>query len=396
MGQHESVAENERFGRYLRKIREERRLSLDAVEEMSLGFRERVTKSHLSRIENGQAIPTFPRMFTLSQIYGVPVTILAERFEIELWREMSPAELAERSDHEIIEEAAKLKLAGKYLEAMSLVTAAVERRAWQNGSPSLGDDLPALLLYQIDCLVHLERFEAAKTECELVLGRDDLKQEFRLLALHAFVICCYRLKRFTVAQMGLREAEQVLRSVGEAPKLTADLEANRAAVLYALGQTGEAAKCFERASSLYQSVSEPFEACKARINLGQALIEDGNLREAQTHLKATLKVAEDSGYDRLRALALSHLGLVAFRQDEDSAAEAYALRSNAIARPREYLSLLFRNCYYLWMIASRKGDQAAAKANERTLRVYLGRIEPDLPEVVAFRRHLAGGPDEDP
>ena len=91
VGQQRPEIEHKRFGTYLRKVREERKMSLDAVEEMSVGLPERVTKSHLSRIENGQAIPTFPRMFTLSRIYGIPVSHLAERFEIALRQGMFPS-----------------------------------------------------------------------------------------------------------------------------------------------------------------------------------------------------------------------------------------------------------------------------------------------------------------
>ena len=71
-----------RFGMYLRRIRSERRLSLAAVEKMSHGFPGRVTKSHLSRLENGQATPSFARMYTLSMIYEIPVSSLADRFEL--------------------------------------------------------------------------------------------------------------------------------------------------------------------------------------------------------------------------------------------------------------------------------------------------------------------------
>ncbi len=69
---------------YLRRIREERKLSLAAVEKASHGLPERVTKSHLSRIENGQASPSLARMYTLSMIYGIPVSSLADRFELYL------------------------------------------------------------------------------------------------------------------------------------------------------------------------------------------------------------------------------------------------------------------------------------------------------------------------
>ena len=74
--------DNKRFGMYLRQIREKRGLSLAAVEEMSAGLPERITKSHLSRLENGHATASFARMYTLSMIYGVSVSSLANRFKL--------------------------------------------------------------------------------------------------------------------------------------------------------------------------------------------------------------------------------------------------------------------------------------------------------------------------
>src|SRR5262245_23771960 len=79
------------FGGYLKRLRETRRRSLHAVEELSASFPEKVTKSHLSRIENGLALPTFPRLMAMGHIYGVGIASLAERYEIELRRAMTPA-----------------------------------------------------------------------------------------------------------------------------------------------------------------------------------------------------------------------------------------------------------------------------------------------------------------
>ena len=81
-GLHEPAIDNRQFGVFLRRIREERRLSLAEVEKMSHGLPERVTKSHLSRLENGQANPSFARVYTLCMIYGIPVSSLADRFEL--------------------------------------------------------------------------------------------------------------------------------------------------------------------------------------------------------------------------------------------------------------------------------------------------------------------------
>jgi hypothetical protein len=76
---------------------------------------------------------------------------------------------------------------------------------------------------------------------------------------------------------------------------------------------------------------------------------------------------------------------------EPGVAEAYALRSNVIARPREYISIVFRNCFYLRAIAAERGDEASVRSNDRTLKTYLSRVEPDLPESVEYRANLAGG-----
>ena len=101
-------------------------------------------------------------------------------------------------------------------------------------------------------------------------------------------------------------------------------------------------------------------------------------------------VAEDSGYDKLKALALSHLAVVAHCLKELDSAETYALRSNSIARAREYTSIVFRNCFYLREIALAREDETAVRSYERTLKTYLSRVEADLPEAIRFRARLAG------
>lgn len=387
----QAAIENRRFGRYLRLLREQRRLSLDAVEEMSLGYPERITKSHLSRIENGRAVPSFPRMFALSQIYGVPITSVAEKFETDLQIEMKPATVTDRTADEIQRELEQHKEAGRYQEALALASAALEGFKSQDGDNGERDFIQELRLYQINSLVHLGRYELAKVECEKLLNNEELPKRQRLWAVISFVICCYRLRRFTIAQMGLEQADQLLDDDDHVEIMRAKTEGLRASVCQATGRFEEAAEAFTRALEIFLVIPDPFEACKARINLGQALIELGQFKKARNHLTKALKTAQESGYDKLGALALSHLALTAYRLEEPGAAEAYALRSNVIARPREYISIVFRNCYYLRAIAADKGDEAAVKSNDRTLKAYLSRVEPDLPESLEYRDSLAGG-----
>jgi tetratricopeptide (TPR) repeat protein len=157
-----------------------------------------------------------------------------------------------------------------------------------------------------------------------------------------------------------------------------------------MGKVEEAAACFSTALRWFRDHGDRFQACKARLNLAQSLIELGQERKARIHLRQALAAAEEAGYDKLLALGLSHMALVFHRTGDLDAAESYALRSNAIARPREYVSIVFRNCYYLREIAERRGDAAAISSNERTLKAYLSRVEEDMPEAIRYRARLAG------
>jgi tetratricopeptide (TPR) repeat protein len=390
VGQQQGAFEHKRFGLYLRRIREERRLSLDAVEEMSAGLPERVTKSHLSRIENGQAVPTFPRMFTLSQIYGVPVSFLAERFELCLKLGMFPSDLLERSVEDILAEAKKLRVAGRHIEALVWYEALLQR----------GDDVPDevrpgwiidLRLECINCLVKLARATSAKEECEKLLSSPWLNPRQRVITLQYLAMCSYKLGKFTVAMMAIDKAEAELEQVESPEALAAHLAALKGNLQFVTRVYPQAVEAYEDALRRFEAVGVPFEICRTRLNLAAALIELGSHTAARGHLHEALRQAEAAGYDRQRAYGLGHLGLLAYREDDLDAAESHCLRSNRLARPREYVSILFRNCYYLWRIAQRREDGAGTKANERTLRTYLSRVEEYMPEAEDFRAYLRGG-----
>jgi transcriptional regulator with XRE-family HTH domain len=394
VGQHDSPNETQRFGRFLRRVRENRKLSLDAVEEMSIDFPDRLTKSHLSRIENGQAEPNVRKLFALSQIYGMPLTTLAEEFEIDLRRELAPADLSERTEAEITAEARSMMQAGRYADALILLSAAVDgARAPDSASDPVAREMRVrdLRLGILNCLAHMGRYEKAKLEAEEILGDPGLSDDQRIRALQVFVDCCYRLSRFTVALMGLERAEAELKSIDVPSRHKADFAVHRGNLMVATGRHKEAVESYARALEIYEQEPDPFEACRTRVNMANALIETHDLSHARKQAEAALLVAEASGYDRLASLAMSHLGVVSYHRGDMSAAQGWAIRSNTIARSREYLVLVFRNCYYLLLIARAKGDRAAEKVNESTLRASISRIEDNLPEIEAFRAEMAGG-----
>jgi transcriptional regulator with XRE-family HTH domain len=392
--QNESLAEdrNRKFGQYLRKIREERKLSLDSVEEMTVGYPERITKSHLSRIENGQASPTFPRMFALSQIYGVPIGSLAERFEIDLQRQMIPPDLHGKSNEEVAHDIKLLRKAGRYAEALQHVDALLDRGLTtppeDDAERRRGIDLR---LERVTCLFHLAKHASAKEECEDMLGRPEMTPEQRVLAFLYLIETCHRLNKFTVALITLERTEKELRQIPKARSLHARFGIVKGNLMANSGRLADAIDTYKNTLSDFEGLGDAFEACRTRLNLAETLLESGRLGEARRHLTIVMEQAKNGGFDRQMAHALSTLALLHYRRGEKDAAESYCLKSNTIARPREYHSVVFRNCYYLWKMATERRDAASIRANERTLRAYLGRVEDFLPEAVAYREFVAGG-----
>ena len=122
------ITGSERFGKYLRRLRVGRRLSLEKVEELSHDHPERVTRSHLSRVENGGSLPTLPRLRTLSRLYGEKMSDLVERLEFDLQVERAgEVDVTGRSADELEAEAKIEAERGELYRAFGLLEAAADR-----------------------------------------------------------------------------------------------------------------------------------------------------------------------------------------------------------------------------------------------------------------------------
>ena len=375
------------FGGYLKRLRERRKLSLDAVEELSARFPEKVTKSHLSRIENGLAMPTFPRLMAMGHIYGVRIASLAERYEIELRRGMQPTRLNGKNDEAVLKEFEGLFYGGDFNEALVLVWALADRVRERGGSDS---ELFELKLKIVVCLMRLGRHEFAKAQAEELLSQSGLTESGRLRALQVFAETCFRLQLHQVALLALDECERGTDKVGGSGRFRADVLALRGIILRNSGRPEEALAVYAKVLEIYTSAGEAYEVLKVRISAAIAEIACERLVSAREKLESILSILEAGRDERLRALALSQLTVVHFKCARLDLAEACAVKSNAIARQREYPAIVFSNCFYLWKIAKAKDDAGAVKLNERSLRSYLARVEESLPELEEFRRLTAG------
>ena len=70
----------QKFGKFLKQLREERNMTLRDVEEQA-----HISNAYLSQVENGlRSVPTMKILAKLADAYGVPVSHLAEQAEAEI------------------------------------------------------------------------------------------------------------------------------------------------------------------------------------------------------------------------------------------------------------------------------------------------------------------------
>lgn len=382
---------SEAFGAYLKKLREGRRLSLDAVEELSTGFPEKVTKSHLSRIENGLALPSFPRLMAMSHIYGVPIASLAERYEIELRREMKPVDLRGAADDAVLVEIDGLIRSGDVNEALQAAWALFDRRDERAfGAHLRGRESFDLRSRIVSCMVLSGRYEYAKSLAEEALGAPGLTEPQRLVLLQLLATASYRLSRYTVALLAVEECRSGTGRDDVAARFGPDIDALRGNIHMAMAQPATAVPLYEQAAARYEEIGNAYESASVRINLAEARCDAKDFDNARADIAKVLASLEAGSFVRLRAIALSVLAKIEYSAGRLDAADRMAVKSNLIARQIEHSTLVFKNCYYLWRIAQARGDNAAVRLNERTLKSYLGRIEGDDPEVEAFREVVKG------
>jgi transcriptional regulator with XRE-family HTH domain len=386
----------EGLGKHLRRVRQSKKMSLGTVADLAGGFKEPVTKSHLSRIENGHAEPSFRRLYALCRIYGVSVTALAERYELDLLKEDARSSAgANRSaaalpPGEMFEEARELRMSGDYLSALGLYEMLLETGRCEVPGMQPGAARVHIRVQKVYCLIQLACYHAAHDEAMEILDEEPLNAMHKRRACHCMAMIAWRQGQAGYASMMIEKALECDTS-GEDEKLLPSILLTQGNIYTTKGRLDDALVSLETALGITLSLQMNYQSCLIRRSLANVYLRKKHYRKSRELLFLVLKQAEREGYEKQLALALGDLGVIAWHAGEDHKVATYCRRSNRIARSREYTDLVFRNCYYLWKVATRSGNEAAARTNLRTLRSYHPRVNSTLDEMQEFSLYLEGG-----
>jgi transcriptional regulator with XRE-family HTH domain len=72
------------FGKYLRLVRDRRKMSLSDVVTLTKSYPEPIGKGYLSRVERGLARVGFSKMVALSRAYEIPLDAFGEKLALDL------------------------------------------------------------------------------------------------------------------------------------------------------------------------------------------------------------------------------------------------------------------------------------------------------------------------
>lgn len=376
------ITGSRRFGRYLKRLRERKRLSLDKVEELSHDQPERVTRSHLSRIENGKSLPTLPRLMTLSRLYGQKVSDLTQRLEFDVqFEKAAPIDLTGRSLDELEAEARLEAERGELIRAFHLLEAAADLFTLRgDGHRDPEHDLKIQLKLST-VLIRSGKLNLATEYAEAAISRPDVSIEVKSWALMNLARIHRRQGRPVLCRIMvdcvLEHGDSVM------PYHTADAKAMLGALAGEEGNFEAAGDHYAASLALYRELKRPYEECGALEGLARSNLERKRLGQAGRYAELQLALARKHKFQSEEGWGLQLHALIAEERGETSQAEAHLRQSNEIARKIEHDEMLYTNHFHQWRLAVKAKDEARAASLKRILRKLRTEVEDQTPGILA-------------
>ena len=372
-----------RFGQYLKQLREERRLTLDQVEERSLPLRPRISKAWLSRCENGFKEPSIDRLSVLSKIYQTSIGHLVDRREIEAELEsIAPIDVSGSTFEELRQLGMEFVERGELKAGFAYFRASEERAVLESGDFRSANVAKARLNMAI-ALGRMAKYQLAKEEAEssLALMERDAPDRFRALLL--VTICHQKQGNPMMASVILETLYPKLEHMDL--KDRADLVLFRGNVQFDWGEHREAIKSYRQAASLYKSAKNLAGQYRALKNAANSYGKLGQYERAIREGLRALELSRRADDKQANARILQALGSLYYLAGSVKEAKKLLYESVELARRGDYHDTLFGSYFYLWRMEGQKGRPGAATL-ERAMRNLLPKLDEKLEEAEAFRK----------
>ena len=377
------------FGRYLRTLRERRRLSLDDVGSLSRTFADPVTKSYLSRVENGRISLALSKMIPLSRIYEIPPEVLLERLELDMELDKVGGPDTELLDYAELTQRGKVAIDRGYVwDAYGYFRDAVQVAAVSPLFGRLRDHVEQLLCAFMNlsgAAMKLGRARLACHELRYIRASQGLSGRFGPLLMERLATAYLAMNEvksaceWADAAIAQAEANQDSEYLGY-------LYSSRARIALEASDARGALLLFQKAFDAYREAGSNSECAVTLYNLAWTYYSMGRRKSARRALASADRLAAPLQQLRTRALNRILLGEIEETENQLAAAEQHWLEAVSMARQLDDKTIRFRAEYFLYRQALMTGRSLAARSIEKRLRRSAAWISQDVAELDAFRR----------
>lgn len=352
-----------RFGSYLRALREARHLTLEDVERLTLEEPEPVTRSLLSRLENGKAKVSTLKLMALARLYGVRLGLLAERLEID--HELSlddNEEVLELSPEQLLRRARQAAINGQIHRALYLYEQA-EIAALTDGDDKLAHVRARLGTAR--AMLAAGRFRTARSVLE-ELAAEPLDEEGRAWTLYLLCRCYLGLEQHLLAKAVVGSLKELPDPVP--PEIAALVPGVDAEVLAWEGRLDEALESWLSCLDQSRRTADDEGAVSAMIQLAAIQRRRSQYAEGLRWLDRARSRAEELGLTGHMVGILTEKGRIELLRGRAESARRAWSEARRIARRLRLHRELFDIYLELWRLAEREGQLGQIRACLRTLK----------------------------
>ena len=376
-----------RFGRFLRSLREEHRLTLEQVQELSAAYPTRISSAYLCRCEKGLARPGADRLSVLARIFGTNTGFLLHRLETDEELEgLASEDMTKSSPEELLHRGRQLAERGDLRAALACFRGAEEQASGASSGTAM--HVPQARLSMAVTLHRLAKYELAHQEAERAYAVMPIDSVDRLCPVLLMAICQQRLGNVPMAELFLNVVSPHVAQLPLGDQ--ADIHLFRGNLHYEKGAFREAVRSYRQAAAMYRDLEDLIGEARARKNAANVYARLRAFVRAFVQGEAALQLSKRALDNQQIARCLLALGEIHYRAGEAAIACRRLLESIERARSGDYQDVLFASYFYLWKMEVEAG-QRTASSTRRILRTILPKLQETLEEATEFRRLDAKG-----
>ena len=382
------------FGKYLKILRDRRKMSLSDVVTLTKSYPEPVGKGYLSRVERGLARVGFSKMVALSRAYEVSLDALGEKLALDLEVEAlkNGPNTSGKTFGELVDEGVALNRRGLRWHSYAAIRDALTRAGVD---PLHGEYRTQKEQVTRATLSHgiaarsVARYSLALTEFDFVREHlDALNEETVSVVFQQSAVAKRHLGAVAEADALADRAIDLARNAPEQRYLGEAL-ATRGLLANQAGDHNSAITSFQEAFTVFKARKNQVNCATTLNNLAQTYFDVRRFQAARRALGAAERLATQSGADAIRARSRVLLGEIEVLAGNPKKAAELWHDAIEIARRTRDTVVHFKAEFQLFKLSIEQGNLTAANALGRRLNRMAPWISRSEPEVLDFLRLFA-------